>query len=183
MPEELVPRFARVPAGEFSMGADDGNEDERPSHRVHLDTYFVSIHAVTNEQYAVFVRATNHPVPTVRELPRFVTHANETSFRELASPYSWRGGEPPRERGAHPVALVTYADAVAYCSWLSNELGRQVRLPTEAEWERAARGDLEGRRYPWGDDIDPSRANFLPDPTLKRHGSTRPVGCYPPNGF
>jgi formylglycine-generating enzyme len=143
----------------------------------------MSLHAVTNDQYALFVRATNHPVPAVRELPCLVTHAHEASFRGLAAPFVWRGGESPRDRGTHPVALVTYVDAVAYCAWLAGELQRPVRLPTEAEWERAARGELDARHYPWGDDIDPSRANFLPDPTLKRHCSTRPVGSYPPNGL
>jgi formylglycine-generating enzyme len=183
MPEELVPRFARVPAGEFRMGADDGDEDERPAHRVHLDAFHISIHAVTHEQYGEFVRATGHPPPAVRELPRVVTPAHESVFREIAAPYAWRGEDPPRERFRHPVALVGYDDAVAYCEWLSSKLQHRVRLPTEAEWERAARGELEGRRYPWGDDIDPSRANFLPDPGLKKHRGTRPVGSYSPNSF
>lgn len=183
MPDEVVPQFVRVPPGEFSMGADDGEEDERPAHRVFLDAYYISIHAVTNEQYAAFVEAMDHPVPAVRELPRFVTPAIEPTFRELAAPYAWRDGAPPRERHQHPVALVSFNDANAYCAWLSQRIGRPVRLPTEAEWERAARGGLEMKRYPWGDDIDPSRANFLPDPALKRHRGTRPVGCYPPNAF
>jgi sulfatase modifying factor 1 len=183
MPDELLPRFARVPAGEFLMGADDGDEDERPAHTAHVDAFRVSIHPITNQQYAEFVRATGHPVPAVRDLPLVVTPAHELTFRELATPYIWRAGELPRDRARHPVTLLTYSDAVAYCAWLSTRLSVTVRLPTEAEWERAARGPLEGRRYPWGDDIDPSRANFLPDPGLKRYRGTRAVGSFAPNGF
>ncbi len=112
-----------------------------------------------------------------------VTPQHELPFRELAAPYVWRGGDPPRDRGRHPVTLVTHADAMAYCRWLSGQIGQLVRLPTEAEWERAARGGLEQKRYPWGDDIDASRGNFLPEPALKRHRGTRPVGSYAPNGF
>lgn len=165
------------------MGADDGEEDERPPHPVFLDAYYISAHAVTNEDYAVFVRETGYPPPSVRELPRVVTPPLEALFRELAAPYAWRNLSPPRDRGRHPVALVGYHDALAYCAWLSRTIGQSVRLPTEAEWERAARGGAESRRYPWGDDIDPSRANFLPDPALKKHHGTRPVGSYPPNAF
>jgi len=183
MPEELVPRFARIPGGEFLMGAGDGDEDERPAHRVFVDTFHLSLHAITHEQYAEFVRATGHPSPAVRGLPRVVTPISEAGFREIAAAYTWRSIDPPPDRFRHPVTLVGFADAVSYCEWLSATLGQAVRLPTEAEWERAARGSLEGRRYPWGDDIDPSRANFLPDPGLKRHRGTRPVGSYSPNAF
>lgn len=115
-------------------------------------------------------------------MPRIVTAAQEAAFREMATPYVWRGGEPPRERERHPVVLVTFADALTYCEWLSRKLDAAVRLPTEAEWERAARGDVDGQRYPWGDDIDPSRANFLPDPAAKRQRSTRAVGSYAATG-
>lgn len=183
MPEDLIPRFVRVGGGEFAMGADDGDEDERPVRRVHVDPFFASIHTITVEQYAEFVRETGQPPPAVRDLPAMVTPAQETTFRELAAAHSWRAGELPRERRRHPVTLVTHADVTAFCRWLGDRLRRPVRLPTEAEWERAARGDLDARRYPWGDDIDASRANFLPDPALKRHRGTRPVGSYPPNGF
>jgi sulfatase modifying factor 1 len=155
MADELLPRFAHVPAGEFSMGADDGDEDQRPQHTAYVDAFYLSVHPITNQQYGEFVRATGHPVPAVRDLPLVVTPSQELAFRELAASYVWRGGELPQP----------------------------VRLATEAEWERAARGTLEGRRYPWGDDIDPSRANFLPDPGLKRYRGTRPVGSFAPNGF
>jgi len=183
MSDELLPRFAPVPGDEFSVGADDGDEDERPVHRVRVDDFRLSIHAVTNQQYAEFTRAMSHPAPAVRDLPIVVTPAHELTFRELATPYVWRGGELPLERARHPVTLVTFLDALAYCAWLTRRLGVAVRLPTEAEWERAARGGLDGRRYPWGDDIDPSRANFLPDQGLKRYRGTRPVGSYAPNAF
>lgn len=163
------------------MGADDGDEDERPVHRVYLDAFQLSVHPITNQQYAEFVRTAGYPAPAVRDLPLVVTPAQELAFRELATPYVWRGGELPIDRARHPVTLVTYGDAIAYCAWLSERVQRPVRLPTEAEWECAARAGLEGRRYPWGDDIDPSRANFLPDPGLKRYRGTRPVGSYAPN--
>jgi sulfatase modifying factor 1 len=183
MPDAVVPQFVRVPPGEFTMGTDDGDEDERPAHRVYLDAYYISIHTITNEHYLEFVNEMGHPVPAVRDLPCFVTPVIESTFRELAAGYSWRNGAPPRERSDHPVSLTSFADANAYCTWLARRLGQPVRLPTEAEWERAARGGLDTKRYPWGDDIDLSRANFLPDPGLKKHRGTTPVGSYPPNGF
>jgi formylglycine-generating enzyme required for sulfatase activity len=183
MSDELVPRFARVPAGEFGMGAEDGDDDERPARRVQLDAFHISSYTITNEQYAEFIRETGHAAPTLRELPCVVTPAHEPSFRELAANYVWHGDQPPLDRARHPVTMVGYGDAVAYCLWLSSKLSLSIRLPTEAEWERAARGGLEGRRYPWGDDIDPSRANFLPDPGLKLHRGTRAVGSYAPNAL
>ena len=104
-------------------------------------------------------------------------------FRELAAPYEWEENAPPASHGGHPVVLVRYDDALAYCRWLSDTLGRVVRLPTEAEWEKAARGGLEGQRYPWGGDIDPSRGNYLIDPSTKKQRGTRPTGTYPPNAY
>lgn len=70
-----------------------------------------------------------------------------------------------------------------YCRWLSESSGRAFRLPTEAEWEKAARGGVEGHRYPWGNDIDESRCNFLVDPTMKSQRGTRPTGTFPPNPY
>src|SRR5918997_4527768 len=97
MADELLPRFASLPAGEFSMGADDGDEDERPAHRVSLDAFHLSIHPITNQQYAEFIRATSHPFPAVRDLPLVVTPSHELTFRELSSTYAWRAGESPAE--------------------------------------------------------------------------------------
>lgn len=183
MNEECLPRFASIPSGRFTMGSPDGGDDERPPRAVQVDAFHVSRHTITVDQYAAFVRDAGHPAPLLRDLPLVVTLPHELPFRELAAPHIWRGGDPPRERGKHPVTLVTYLDAMAYCRWLSGQIGELVRLPTEAEWERAARGRLEQKRYPWGDDIDASRGNFLPEPALKRHRGTKPVGSYAPNGF
>jgi len=183
MSDAVYPQVARIPAGEFMMGADDGEEDERPAHRVYLDEFCIGVYPVTNDQYAAFARETNYRLPAVRQLPRIVTPDQEQLFRELASPYVWRAGDPPGDRGLHPVTLVTIEDALAYCEWLARKTGQPVRLPTEAEWERAARGGVDRLRYPWGDEIHPDRANFLWDPLAKPLRGTQPVGTYPSNGY
>ena len=125
-----------------------------------------------------FVSISNRPSASNAPVTVFVLPSQELTFRDLAAPYVWRGGEIPQARFRHPVTLVTFFDACRYCDWLSTQLSLPIRLPTEAEWERAARGNLERARYPWGDDIDPSRANFMPDPGLKRYRGTRPVGSF-----
>lgn len=183
MTDEVYPQVARIPAGEFTMGSDEGEDDERPAHRVYLDEFCIGVYPVTNDQYAAFVREAKHRLPAVRQLPRIVTGEQEQVFRELAAPYIWRAGDPPRDRGSHPVTLVTTDDALAYCQWLARTTGLPVRLPTEAEWERAARGGADNSKYPWGSDPDPSRANYLADPTSKQHRGTQPVGTYPPNAY
>jgi formylglycine-generating enzyme len=178
-----VPNLARIPAGDFLMGAADAEEDERPVHRVYVSEFFIGRFAVTHDEYARFVRATGHPAPVIRRLPMIADGERESLFRELAAPYIWDADQPPVGHGSHPVVLVQYDDAMAYCRWLSATIDRPVRLPTEAEWEKAARGGTDGQRYPWGHDIDSSRGNFLTDPAFKRQRGTRPTGTYPPNAY
>jgi len=177
------PNLARIPAGDFMMGAADAEEDERPVHRVYLSDFLIGRFPVTHDEYARFVRATGYVVPAVRDLPLITSGGRDATFRDLAAPYVWTESRPPAGFGSHPVVLVTHDDAVAYCKWLSDDLGRAVRLPTEAEWEKAARGGVDGQRYPWGNDIDPTRGNFLPDASIKRQRGTRPTGTYPPNAY
>lgn len=178
-----APDLARLPAGDFFMGAPDAAEDQRPVHRVFVSEFFIGRHPVTNDEYSRFIRATGHPPPSIGSLPLIAAGGRDRLFRELAEPYVWDGSAPPHGRGAHPVVLVSYDDALAYCSWLSGVIGRSVRLPREAEWEKAARGGVEGRRYPWGNEINPSQANYLPDKASKRRHGTRPTGTYQANGF
>jgi formylglycine-generating enzyme len=176
--------LARIPAGGFLMGADNAAEDERPVHRVEVDEFLIARFPVTEADYGKFVRATGHPPPAVSTPPLVATASGcGRTFNELAAPYVWRDSLPPAGRDSHPVVLVRYEDALAYCRWISQELGRPCRLPTEAEWEKAARGGMEGRRYPWGDDIDPSRCNFLVDGSLKWQRGTRAAGTYAPNQY
>jgi formylglycine-generating enzyme required for sulfatase activity len=183
MTSPILPNLARIPAGDFLMGASDVEEDERPVHRVFVSEFFIGRFPVSQDDYARFIHATGYPAPAIRGLPLIAAGGRDTVFRELAAPYIWESDQPPAGHGSHPVVLVRHDDALAYCEWLSTDMGRTVRLPSEAEWERAARGGVEGQRYPWGNDIDASRCCYLIDPSIKRQRGTRPTGTYPPNAY
>ena len=154
------PDMVLIPAGTFQMGrskltSDDKTTmrpqillDDRPVHAVTLPAYLMDAREVTQAQYAEFVNATKR-----------------------AKPYHWVGGNVPPNAGNVAAYNVTWDDAKSYCEW------RGKRLPTEAEWERAARGGIEGASWPWGDKYDAK---------LARHNTeTGPgeVGRYAPNGF
>jgi formylglycine-generating enzyme required for sulfatase activity len=149
-----------VPAGEFVMGSDAGDVDESPQRRVYLDAFEIDKYEVTNVQYQRFLRATGRDAPQ-SWAGRFV-HLLPTRSPD------WQGETYPPDETLHPVAGVDWQEAAAYCAWVGK------RLPTEAEWEKAARG-TEGWVYPWGDTWDASKANTREAGA----GYTQPVGSYP----
>jgi formylglycine-generating enzyme required for sulfatase activity len=155
--------MARIPAGEFSMGsaAQDANADEKPVHTVYVSAFFIDRFEVTNAQYRDFILATGHSPPRV-----------EAAWAE---PYNWTGDMYPPGTGNNPVVLVSWHDAVAYAAWADK------RLPTEAEWEKAARSGLAGKVFPYGDTIEASQANFFI--SYLRARELRPVGSFKPNAF
>jgi sulfatase modifying factor 1 len=116
-----------IPAGAFTMGDDAGRPDERPAHRVTLSAFRMAVRPVTNEDYAAFLAA------TACEPPRF-----------------W--DDPAFNHPRQPVVGISWYEATAYCDWASRSHGAPVRLPAEAEWERAARGGIDAAAYPWGDE-------------------------------
>ena len=186
MTSDLAPDLALIPGGDFLMGSDDAEEDERPVHRVQMDDFLLGVQPVTHAEYARFVKETGHRAPAIYELPVVVKAGGterERAFRQAGGSYVWVEGVPPGERAGHPVTLVRYDDAVAYCAWLSAETGKPFRLPTEAEWEKAARGGAESKRYPWGDRLDRNMANFLVDPAQRGTHGTTPCRAYPANAF
>lgn len=154
------PGCVLVPGGWFTMGSEDGQEEERPAHRVWVDAFEMAVLQVRNREWAVFMAATGHP----------------------ASKY-WTSAE--LNHPDQPVVAVTWFEAVEYCEWLSREIHRRYRLPTEAEWERAARGGREALRYPWGDEPPQEWPEYV-----ERWGRTAalpagplPVGLGAPNPF
>src|SRR5213594_2354950 len=115
-----------IPSGSFFMGCECGQENERPCHRVWVDGFGLGRFPVTNREYKTFVEENKALVPPFVSDPIFAN-------------------------AEQPVVGVSWDDAIAYCRWLSDRIGEEFRLPTEAEWERAARGGREGALYPWGD--------------------------------
>lgn len=147
------PETVLIPAGVFLMGSLESEmppANELPRHEVDLRAYRIGKYPVTHAEYAQFVKQAGHPAPQKA---------------------GWFGKSPPPDRGDHPVVGVTWYDALAYCRWLSEQTGRAYRLPTEAGWEKAARG-ADGRLYPWGDEWDASRCNCA-------SAQTTPVSAYP----
>jgi formylglycine-generating enzyme required for sulfatase activity len=121
--------LVEVPAGEFEMG--DGKKGDCPKHRVYLDRYWIGIYCVSNRQYERFVRETGHRAP---------------GKADYGNP-AWQNGRCPEGKLDHPVVCVSWEDAVAYAKWAG------CSLPSEAQWEKAARGP-RGLIYPWGDEWD-----------------------------
>jgi formylglycine-generating enzyme required for sulfatase activity len=204
----LAQGLVEIPGGEFLMGTDDPEgfpaDGEGPVRRVAVRSFRIARCAVSNDEFAAFAGATDY----VTDAERFgwsfvfqllVPRSRRTNVVGTAGPAPWwlgvagacwRAPEGPgstlKGRGDHPVVHVSWHDARAYCAWAG------LRLPTEAEWERAARGGLEQRRYPWGDDLTPGgkhRCNIWQGPFPARNSAedgyvgTAPVGAYRPNGF
>jgi len=147
-------KLVLVPAGWFWMGSESGQDNERPMHRVWVDAFQLAACQVTNAEYSEFLRATGTQPPPFWSDPNF---------------------NHPRQ----PVVAVSWFEAVQYCDWLREISGGPFRLPTEAEWERAAREGAEGRLFPWGDDPPES----LPDYSKRWQSGPEPVARYAPNGY
>ena len=175
----------RIPAGDFLMGASDAEADERPVHRVTVSEFFIGRFPVTNDEYARFVRA-DRPSGARRSAScrSIAAGGRDASSRISPRLTCGRTAIRPPGHGNHPVVLVRYDDAVAYCAWL---VGRDRPRPSgcrpRPSGKRPRAAASKAQRYPWGDDIDPSRCNYLADPPAKRQRGTRPTGTYPPNAF
>jgi len=152
------PQLVRVPAGSFLMGSSAADKkasaDEKPQHSVELSEYWIGKYPITNLEYQAFVKEAGHWAPR-----------------------GWEGLDYPPGKGDHPVVNVSWEDAQAYCRWLSEKTSKPYRLPTEAEWEKAARS-ADGRIYPWGDIFEKEKCN-TEEAGIK---STTPVGKYSPAG-
>ncbi len=183
-------KLAVIPAGPFWMGSDarerayayrTGGEAARrnrwfdaelPRQRVTLGMYAIDRFLVTNEDYSQFIHQTGHRDPFISEeeyqRQGYLVHP----YEEL-EPYLWQDRRYPVGRGRHPVVLVSLDDALAFARWRSKREGRGYRLPTEAEWEKAAKG-TDGRYFPWGNRWRSKLAN-----AEYRVGGTTKVGSYP----
>lgn len=160
-----------IPAGDFRMGS---HYSEKPDHTVYVDAFYMDECPVTNAQYKTFL----DEKPEWRKPLKWYEWGKkhiESIPGEYHNGYylrHWNGNDYPSTKADHPVTYVSWYAAMAYAQWADK------RLPTEAEWEKAARGDLTNQEYPWGEDIDSSKANYG-----ENVGDTTPVAKYAPNGY
>jgi len=152
--DSLEPLLISISAAWFLMGSSSGQDSERPVHRVWVDAFLLAATQVTNAEYERFLASTKSDPP----------------------PF-WQ--DSTLNHPQQPVTGVSWFDANRYCQWLASQTGRNFRLPTEAEWERAARGDLEQEDFPWGN--EPPQA--LPDYFTRWQTGPEPVARYAPNSF
>jgi len=150
----IEPSLVHIPAGWFFMGSNAGQDCERPIHRVWVDAFHLAATQVTNAEYDRYLRATSAPPPPFWQDPNF---------------------NQPQQ----PVTGVSWHEATRYCEWLASQTARAYRLPTEAEWEFAARSGLVRKQFPWGD--DPPQT--LPDYATRWQTGPEPVARYAPNAF
>lgn len=198
--------WIEVAAATFTMGNDGPMgypaDGEGPAHEIELSAFAIDAHTVTNDRFAAFVKATGHVTTAERAGNSFVfggllpdefppTRGVQAApwWREVLGA-DWAHPEGPHSdldgRGDHPAVHVSWHDAIAFCDWSG------TRLPTEAEWERAARGDTSGHHFPWGDEREPDGAHLMNvfQGTFPPHNTgddgwigTCPVGSFPPNGL
>ena len=164
-----------IPAGEFPMGTNDGNDYDKPVHNVFLDGYWLGKTEVTMKQFRAFVRETG-----------YLTDAETGNGAHKWTGKRWKENKKINWKNPgyaqtddHPVSCISWNDAVRFCQWLSVKKNLVFSLPTEAQWEKGARGS-DGRKYPWGNHElyynGIYYANYYPE---NRYGGTSPVGLYP----
>jgi formylglycine-generating enzyme required for sulfatase activity len=158
--------YVLVSAGVFRMGDnfDEGDQRERPVHSVELDAFYIGKFEVTNGEYGKFRQDTGYDDPKFWPDGKVVSKEISSNWTSNARGGGRAGNED------YAVMGVTWEQATAYCNWVSAKTGKKYRLPTEAEWEKAARG-TEQRRYPWGSEIDPSYTSYAEKPIM-------PAGYY-----
>jgi formylglycine-generating enzyme required for sulfatase activity len=157
-----------IPAGSFLMGSEEGEMNERPEHSIHLNGYYMDRYPVTNAEYAQFLNACGNQV---EEGVKWLDTDSILSWALCKIKKVDNRFSPRQGFDHHPVVKVSWFGARAYARWVGK------RLPTEAEWEKAARGGFDGKRYVYGDTLRPEQAN------IKGYYSSTPVDFYPPNGY